>query len=57
LIRREFKDFLSAAEFIEERVKCIDKMNVSKGKFVAVHNLKAYKGSGGIAPHMFNLGV
>jgi hypothetical protein len=31
-------------------------MNINKGKFVAVYTLKAYRGSGGIAPHMFNRG-
>jgi len=32
-------------------------MNIRKGKFVVVHTLKAYRGSGDITPYIFNLGV
>jgi hypothetical protein len=28
-----------------------------KSKFVCVHNVKIYKGSGGTAPHILNLGT
>jgi hypothetical protein len=35
----------------------MEKMDISEGKFVAVHILKAYRRSGCIAPHMFNFGA
>ena len=35
----------------------MEEMNIRKGKFVVVHTLKAYRGSGDITPYIFNLGV